>query len=192
MDAQLFSWTPQNEEIFSWFAKDQEYFNDYDINIDVEGNLIVRARAGTGKTTCIIEGVKRAPEKRILIAAFSKIIQEELDKRLGKEFRHIIAKTLHAIGLSCIRNFRDHISIDFSSFRADSITDMVCDRRVPDAVKKLVTKLHTKAREIAPHACKPGDLIDLALRFDCEPEEQWALSRQRPTSNLVIPSTAAT
>jgi DNA helicase II / ATP-dependent DNA helicase PcrA len=176
MDAQLFSWTPQNEEIFSWFAKDQEYFNDYDINIDVEGNLIVRARAGTGKTTCIIEGVKRAPEKRILIAAFSKIIQEELDKRLGKEFRHIIAKTLHAIGLSCIRNFRDHISIDFSSFRADSITDMVCDRRVPDAVKKLVTKLHTKAREIAPHACKPGDLIDLALRFDCEPEEQWALS----------------
>jgi len=40
------------------------------------GNLIVRARAGTGKTTTIIEGAQRAPEDWILLAAFNKAIQK--------------------------------------------------------------------------------------------------------------------
>ncbi|MCG3775750.1 MAG: ATP-dependent DNA helicase PcrA [Nitrospira sp.] len=37
----------------------------------------------------------------------------------------------------------------------------------------MVTKLHTKGREIAPHANKAGDLMEIAIRFDCEPDEQW-------------------
>jgi len=180
--AQPIRWTAQNESIFSWFSKDEYFFRDYTDGghyiheIDVNGHLIVRARAGTGKTTCIIEGVKRAPEKRILICAFSKIIQEELDRRLGKNFPNILAKTLHSIGLSCVRNFRERIKVDFSGARADAITDMVCGMNVPDAIKRLVTKLHTKGREIAPHARRMGDLSELALRFDCAPDEAWANS----------------
>jgi len=36
---------------------------------------------------------------------------------------------------------------------------------------RLVSKLHTKGREITPHASRLGDLTDLALQFECEPNE---------------------
>ena len=51
-------WDVQQGRIFAWFESGS-------------GNLIVRARAGTGKTTTIIEGAQRAPETRILLADFN-------------------------------------------------------------------------------------------------------------------------
>src|SRR5262245_2928107 len=52
------NWSPQQTAVFDWFNAGA-------------GNLIVRARAGTGKTTTIIEGIARANEKSILLAAFN-------------------------------------------------------------------------------------------------------------------------
>lgn len=175
-------WAPQQDHCFAWFAKDQDYLQEFytwkDNLVDANNNLIIRARAGTGKTTVIVEGVKRAPERSILICAFSKIIQEELERRFTVDgvrlFPHIQAKTLHSVGLSCIRRFRNNIKIDFSSTRADYLTEKVCGRTTPDDIKRLVTKLHTKGREIAPHATKLGELTDIAIRFECEPDESWA------------------
>jgi len=160
------TWSAQQEKIFNWFS-DPENHNP---------NLIVRARAGTGKTTVIIEGIKRAPERSILICAFSKIIQEELLSRIGKDYSYIEAKTLHAVGYACVRRFRERIKVQFNDERAVKLTDAVCGNRAPDAIKRLVTKLHTKGREIAPHAIKLGDLTNIQITFDCEPDEQWALS----------------
>lgn len=158
------NWSEQQQEIFQWFA--DPFCN----------HLVVRARAGTGKTTVIIEGVKRAPEKSILICAFSKIIQQELEARIGKDYPHIKAQTLHSVGYGCVRRFRENIKVEFNSSRADALTETVCGRSTPDAIKKIVSKLHTKGREIAPHATKAGELLDLAIRFECEPDEQWANS----------------
>lgn len=72
-------WSDQQESIFEWFQSGR-------------GNLVVRARAGTGKTTTIIEGIKRARERNILLAAFNKSI--ELAAKLGSAGR---AKTLHGL-----------------------------------------------------------------------------------------------
>jgi len=58
-------WSPQQKSIFDWFANG-------------DGNLVVRARAGTGKTTTILEGVKYANDRKILLAAFNKRIAQEL------------------------------------------------------------------------------------------------------------------
>lgn len=124
------------------------------------------------------------PEKAILVAAFSKDIALELEKRFtdadptsptfGKRlFPHIEAKTLHSIGYQCVRAYRDGIKVAFNSDRADGLADRVCGKTAPDAIKKLVSKLHTKGREIAPHATKLGDLTELAIRFECEPDDQW-------------------
>ena len=168
-------WSEQQKEIFAWFAKDFQHFQDFP-DIDARGHVVVRARAGTGKTTIIVEGVQRAPENKIIICAFSKIIQQELENRIGKNHPTIKAQTFHSIGLQCVKRFRENIKIDFSSTRADSLTEKVCGPRAPDAIKKLVSKLHCKGRELAPHATSMGELTDLAIQFECEPDEQWTMS----------------
>jgi len=114
-------------------------------------HLVVVAYAGTRKTTTILEGVKRAPESK-----------DGID-----------AKTLHAVGYAAVRRFRDNIKCDFGSTRADKLTDAVCGVSAPDAIKKLVSKLHTKGREMAPHATKLGDLTNIAIEFECVPDESW-------------------
>jgi superfamily I DNA/RNA helicase len=169
----MHTWSDEQDDIFYWFEfgairGPQLSALDY-------RNLVVRARAGTGKTTTILEGVTRAPERAILIAAFSKIIQEEISTKLTKKGapQGIKAQTLHSVGLQLIRKFRDGIKVDFSGARADAITEKVCGASAPDAIKRLVTNLHTKGREIAPHAKQVGDLTEIQIKFDCIPDEQW-------------------
>lgn len=135
-------------------------------------HLIVRARAGTGKTTTIVEGVNRAPEAAILVCAYNKKIAEELVKRVSNP--RVTVKTLHAVGYAAVRRFRDRIRCDFSSERADALALRACGSGAPDAILKLVSKLHTKGREIAPHAEKLGDLTTIQIQFECEPDEMWA------------------
>lgn len=160
----MMNWSAEQELIRQWFRHGV-------------GHLLVRARAGCGKTTIIMEGVSIAFDPNILICAFSKIIQLELDKRIRQiKRRGINARTLHSVGLACIHKFRTGIKISFDSTRADEITAAVCGIMVPSDITRLVTKLHTKGREIAPHARVLGDLSDLLIQFDCMPDENWAES----------------
>ncbi len=173
-------WSEQQQAIFKWFEKDQSFFmgGSFPISadyIDTNGHLIIQARAGTGKSTTIRESVKFAPESNILIAAFSKDIQVEMESLIAP-FKNGRVRTLHSIGLSCIQRFRTKIKIEFNSVRADGLAATVCGRACPDAITRLVSKLHTKGREIAPHARVVGDLTDIAIKFDCEPDEIWAKS----------------
>jgi superfamily I DNA/RNA helicase len=170
MDAALRTWSKQQEAIFNWFAKDQSVTYP-GFGIALPEHLIVRARAGTGKSTTIREGVKRAPETSILIAAFSKNIQLDMERLIGQFAGQV--KTLHAVGYACVRRFRDNIKVAFTSDRADALAQQVCGITVPDAIVRLVSKLHTKGREIAPHATKLGDLSSIQITFECEPEAQW-------------------
>lgn len=164
-------WSAQQEAIFAWF----ECLEDASSN----PHLVGEARAGTGKTTVIVEGVKRAPERSTLIAAFSKTIQLELEARFTdaltkvRSYPWIKAQTLHSVGFACVRLFRDRITVAFNNDRADALALSVCGRNAPDAVVRLVSKLHTKGREIVPHAKNMGDLTEIAITFECEPEESW-------------------
>lgn len=160
-------WSAQQNAIFDWFARTSES----GVRTSSQ-HLVVEALAGTGKSTTIREGVKRMPEGKILIAAFSKNIQVDMERQLGPS-ANVTVKTLHAVGLACIRNFRDNIKVQFTSERADNLAAHACGRACPDAVVRLVSKLHTKGREIAPHATKLGDLTAIQITFECEPSEQF-------------------
>lgn len=189
------TWSAQQDHIFEWFknstvpslvAPEPGTIGDavYDKVIAPRvraQHLIVRARAGTGKSTTIREGVKRAPERHILVAAFSKQIQLAMEKSIRllpdgavdpRSFAGEV-KTLHAVGYACVRNFRDRIRVQFNSERADDLAFKACGPQAPSAIVKLVSKLHTKGREIAPHASKLGDLTTIAINFECEPDEQY-------------------
>jgi DNA helicase II / ATP-dependent DNA helicase PcrA len=66
-------------------------------------NKVVRARAGTGKTTTIIQALSHIPvteHQETTLTAFNKSIQKELETRAPSG---IAVKTLHSIGYGCLR-----------------------------------------------------------------------------------------
>jgi len=81
-------------------------------------NILIRARAGTGKTTTAIECAKLLPqEKNIMFLAFNKHIQEELKTKLPETIR---CYTTYGLGMSAIkRKYGD--SIQFDEFKADKL-----------------------------------------------------------------------
>jgi superfamily I DNA/RNA helicase len=186
-----FTWSPQQEEVFFWFEHPAMGCK----------NLVVRARAGTGKTTTILEGIFRAPEKRKVCAAFNKRIAEELllkyarkigasadmiaaaelgSKDAAKELERRVAesgcdiKTLHSIGYALVRLYREKLFIEKrSGTREGKLAEAVCGNQAPDKIKRLVGKAITKAREIVPHAKAAGELLDMMEEFELIPEPEW-------------------
>jgi superfamily I DNA/RNA helicase len=63
--------------------------------------------------------------------------------------------------------------VNFEDDRQDNLTQQVCGVRVPDAIKKLISKLHSKGREMEPHARKVGDLTDIQYQFELVPDEAY-------------------
>jgi DNA helicase II / ATP-dependent DNA helicase PcrA len=64
-------------------------------------HTVVRARAGTGKTTTIVEALSHVPvDEKSLFVAFNKSIADELRRRTP---RGVDVKTLHGYGYSAVR-----------------------------------------------------------------------------------------
>jgi DNA helicase-2/ATP-dependent DNA helicase PcrA len=152
-------WSDQQQQIFRWFASGT-------------GNLVVRARAGTGKTTTIVEALSHAPEKRILLCAFNKRIATELQGRLTNPAAE--AATLHSVGFAAVRQYWERTRIDDKGARKEHLARQVCGDKVPDALVRLVAKLHTMGREMAAAATDWRELRPLAFAHDCVPDEEWA------------------
>ena len=86
--------------------KDKIVWSDYqkvifeDIKSGV-GHTLVIARAGSSKTSSIVEGSKYVPkDKSVLFCAFNKSIQEELKSKLSSR---VDCLTLHSLGFRGIR-----------------------------------------------------------------------------------------
>lgn len=159
-------------DIFRWF-KDE--YRHADIggqgteDMAVDPNLVVIARAGSGKTTTILQAVQYAPEEKILLTAFNKPIQEELERRVrGLERSGVEALTLHSLGYRAIRREFGYIRTCKRFEREDWLADQVCGG-MPYGAKRLVAKLVTKAREIEPTSATVESLIELAMDFDLVP-----------------------
>lgn len=160
----------------TWSAQQNAVFIAF---LDGTNNIVVRARAGTGKTTTIEEAVKRWLNvnygQNITVCAFGKDIQVELAKRFAG--MPVTVKTLHAIGLAQVKRYwPDVLVADFKAgpVRENDLAERVCGPTAPDPIKKLVAKLCTKGRLCAPHARKVGDLTDIMFAFECDPDDQWA------------------
>lgn len=97
--------TPEQERIFLFTKKRPE-------------NILIKAYAGTGKTTTIVEAVKLLPkDKNIMFLAFNKHIQEELKTKLPEYVR---CYTTYGLGTSAIkRKYGD--KIEFDEFKVDKI-----------------------------------------------------------------------
>lgn len=160
-------WSPEQKKIFAWFETGS-------------GNLIVRARAGTGKTTTIIEGAERSPEAkpggstRVLLAAFNKNIQLELEKRIKSS--SIYAKTLHSLGFSSLMRNWPEVRVSKADERQAALALQVCGERTLEEVLILVGQIHTKMREIFPLEATPAKTLELMVDFDLLPDDEMVES----------------
>ena len=97
--------TDEQERIFLFIKKRPE-------------NVLIKAFAGCGKTSTVVEAVKLLPpDKSITFLAFNKHIQEELKTKLPE---HVRCYTTYGLGTSAIkRKYGDKITFD--EFKADKI-----------------------------------------------------------------------
>jgi superfamily I DNA/RNA helicase len=79
-----------------------------------KGHTVVIARAGTGKTTTILEALKHVPAKcKSLLVAFNKAIATEMKERLTEQgTTNAEARTLHSYGFSACRWAFGQVAID--------------------------------------------------------------------------------
>lgn len=85
---QAMNYSQEQQAIFQHFEREKE-------------NLIVMARAGTGKTTTIKAAFEHAPEGRMLYAVFNKKLQKEAEAKITDH--RVDVKTLHSLGYMFIK-----------------------------------------------------------------------------------------
>ena len=131
-----------------WSRYQKAIFDDIKNGKDGE-NTVVIARAGSSKTTCLVEGVKYIPKKKkTLFVCFNKAIQETLEDRIGKSY--IECRTNHSKGFSTIKNaFGSGVKLDQD--KTLNITQSVLQEK---GFKKL---------EIALSMCRAVDLCKSSL-----------------------------
>ncbi len=159
------TWSAQQQAIFEWFRLGQ-------------GNLVVRARAGSGKTTTVIEGITCAPEDRILLSAFNKRNATELDRRLTH--RGAEARTLHSIGYRFVRDYIGNCAVDSKGKRAKAIAAQVC-KGAPVALLKTVVKMAAVLKAVSPTIGSGDEILPeevafatgTAEAFDISIDEEW-------------------
>lgn len=82
-----------------------------------DGNLVIRARAGSGKTTTLVNIAKLlSTGKSITFLAFNKHIQEELKRKLPP---NIYVYTSHGLGYSAIK--RKYKDVEIDEFKVDKV-----------------------------------------------------------------------
>lgn len=151
--------------IYNWFRRT--------VNRVQKKHLVVIARAGCGKTSTIVEAVGYAPERNIVVVAFNVEIKNELKKRVPK---HVKVMTLHGMGYSYVMKMWPDVEAEddkHAGERAWNLALAACGSQAPEYIVRLVAKLHTKGREIRPHARSGRELLELAETFELEPDPVW-------------------
>jgi len=166
--------TCYHDAIFRWFREGGD-----------ARHLVVEALAGTGKTTTILRAIDEAPEESIWLATFGKRNQEELDDRVTNP--NATAQTIHSAGAQAVRNGPwGYVRMCQRFEREDALAEAVCTGASWGA-KRLVSKLHTKARELMPLVGTPrfgtmqesiDAVCDLAFDFDLAPPAGESLTVQ--------------
>lgn len=146
-----------------------------------EGNGIVIATAGSGKTTTIKEALKYIPkEKKVLFVAYNRHIAHPLARwAREKGLDNVKVGTVHSIGLSIVKKLAGFKDID-----EDKVSNIMEDvwpiarngnQEIPITTRMINRKMRTQAREIVS-LCKAtlcdykdvAELEKLVERFNIE------------------------
>lgn len=138
------------------------------------GNAVIKALAGAGKTATIVNAIKLIPPTcNALFIAFNKEIVKELEKKL-EGIKNVQVKTLHSLGYLMIRrNLGTNIEIDEYKYRT-FIKKNIKQLSSTD-FNKMTTKLIQQYIDNVIQLCDLGrynlaqcekDLLRVAVRHD--------------------------
>jgi DNA helicase-2/ATP-dependent DNA helicase PcrA len=161
-------WSPQQLAVYAWF-----------VTLGAIRSIVVRARAGCGKTTTIVEGIKRyvatcvaqGGKVAVIASAFNTKITKELLARLAGLIG-VEVKGLNSLGFYYVRQAVRRVTLDNECRKYD-----VAKAIEPQASRNLISllaNLHTKARELKPYAKCGADLEDLADQFNLRIDEDMS------------------
>ena len=118
-----------------------------------KGNAVVDAVAGSGKSTTLVEALKKIPaHQSVLFLAFNKAIVEELKIKVGK-MPNVTIMTLHGLGSKTVNRslWATEINADkYKSFiyKADAQGYLIpdCDLEHAEQERNLVYVAYTRAK----------------------------------------------
>ena len=90
----------------------------FDFILHGNGNAVISAKAGSGKTSTCVSAIKLIkPKNKIMFLAFNKSIAEELTEKL-KGYNNVDVRTSHSLGYAIIRdNVEGEIELDEYKYR---------------------------------------------------------------------------
>lgn len=149
-------WTPQQQRIFQWMANGQ-------------GHLIIRARAGAGKTSTLHEGICRHVPRtqRVLVTAFNKHTATDVQSKIGSGFTNVVVKTAHALGYQILREKLGGLRVD--ARRTKTLTQQIMGR---GKHVWAIAQFADRIKDGAPWAQSVEDIIDHGRRLDVLLEEK--------------------
>lgn len=159
------NWSEEQTAIFKWFSTGR-------------GNLVVQARAGTGKTTTIKEAFSHAPEQgRLLYAVFNKKNQREAVEKITDP--RVDVRTLHSLGFFFIKSV-------WSFAKPDDFVEndrlLAVDPTLPEEVISTVLKLVGFCKNLTVAVPDINTVIEIAdSRNVCVPD---GLEAQFPPSKI--------
>jgi DNA helicase-2/ATP-dependent DNA helicase PcrA len=145
-------WSEEQEAIFEWGRNG-------------EGCLVVRARAGTGKTTTVKVMFTHCPEKRMIYVVFNKRNQREAELAITDP--RVDVRTLHSLGFMFIRQI-------WSGVKPDNNTEW---NRVKSLFEDMPTEVCNQICKLvswAKNTCVDptiDDLVSIAEMRDIEAED---------------------
>jgi len=108
--------TPQQFDFYRWLDQGQ-------------GNAVLEAVAGSGKTTSIIEGLNYIDDvEPVLLCSFTKLIATELQRRAQEaNFRNVTSTTLNALGWGVCR--RNVSGVQLDQYKTENILQWQIDNQ---------------------------------------------------------------
>ena len=165
------AWSPEQLAIFEWFKSGS-------------GNLVVQARAGTGKTTTIKEAFSHAPEARMLYAVFNKKNQREAEGKITDQ--RVAVKTLHSVGYQFVKDCWGNVGADSD---VEVVRIQAVSPEIPDEPAGAIKRLVGFAKNTFCGVPSVEELIDLAdFRgiFSSEEDRGWTVKRLAEVTRDVL------
>lgn len=161
------NWSTNQQAIFSRFAE---------LKCGKPNSAVVLARAGSGKTTTIVEALQHITDNRqsFLLTTFLREGMKDLKRKVDVSYRgkaRVDVRTLHSLGYGFMRQHwggQLRKGNALSDWRGWNLAQEVLPHGTSKHIKGLVARLNSKGRELNVFAT-PEQLEGYGLRFNILP-----------------------
>jgi DNA helicase-2/ATP-dependent DNA helicase PcrA len=154
-------WSKYQEALFAFLAEG-------------EGNALVDAKAGSGKTTTIVECVNRLPTSQsVLLVAFNRHIADTLSKRIRR--RGVSCMTLNSFGYNVMRTHVPGVVMNEAKSDRLLLNTLDCEREsdyfLYKRIRAVVSEVVSLAKGTALDEIAPDDFTFFLDNYDIEMDE---------------------